>query len=216
VTRVDSWTAEWACTKLIENGGIKSARAIGTNHIELSVKDVQQPVHIATMSVEAVTAVDLQEVVSSRSIEFAMNIKGDALYDRSAIQFSKSVPIGLGGLGDLYTAAGEREFRNYLPKEARFILRGLEQHTAVSTVERLNNRLYLIERRAKSPLVILSLNDYDLTADSVRSGIQRFGNCDVILSSNPNCRASRESIAAAGHCGVKLLKWGELLGELNY
>ncbi|TWU38973.1 hypothetical protein Q31b_40510 [Novipirellula aureliae] len=216
MTREDSWSANWACSKLISYEDIQSANARDTNQIELSVKNLQRPVHIATMSVETVRSTDLNELCTSSDIEFAMNIKKDALYDQSAIQFSESRPIGIGGLGDLYRAAREREFRNYLPKETRFILRGLRQHTAVTNVQRLNNRLYRIERRSRQPMTVLALNDYDLTAESVRDGIDRFGTCDIILASNPNCRASGESVTAAKHCGVRVLKWGQLLGALNH
>lgn len=216
MAREDTWTAEWACSKLISHGDIQSAHARGTNQIELAVKNVNRSVQIATMSVATVRVTDLRDVCVSEDIEFAMNINKDALYDGSAIQFSQSSPIGLGGLGDLYVAAGEREFRNYLPKETRFILRGLRQHTAVSSITRMNNRLYRVERLSRDPVIVLALNDYDLTADSVRDGIDRFGSCDVILSSNPNCRPSEESLTAAQHCGVRVLKWGQLLGALNH
>ena len=216
MAREDTWTANWACSKLISHDDIQSANARGSNQIELSVKNVNRSVQIATMSSETVRATDLRELCSSEDIEFAMNIKKDALYDGSAIQFSESFPVGLGGLGDLYVAAHQREFRNYLPKETRFILRGLRQHTAVSDIHRLNNRLYRVERRSRKAVIVLALNDYDLTADSVRDGIDRFGGCDVILSSNPNCRPSGESLTAAKYCGVRVLKWGQLLRALNH
>jgi hypothetical protein len=167
------------------------------------------------MSVDTVRATDLREVCISNDIEFAMNIKKDALFDQSAIGLSESMPIGLGGLGDLYSAANEREFRTYLPKETRFILRGLRQHTAVTQVDRINNRMYRIRRLANDDMLVLALNDYDLTADAVREGIARFGRCNVILASNPNCRPSAESVSAARYCEVRILKWGQLLGALN-
>jgi hypothetical protein len=216
MTREDSWSADWACSKLISHKDIQSANVRDTNQIELTVRNLQRPVQIATMSVETVRSTDLHELCASSEIEFALNIMKDALYDQSAIQFTESRAIGLGGLGDLYRAASELDFRNYLPKETRFILRGLRQHTAVTSVQRLNNRLYRVERRSGQPMTVLALNDYDLTAESVRDGIDRFGTCDIILASNPHCRASGESIAAAGHCGVRVLTWGQLLGALNH
>ena len=109
----------------------------------------------------------------------------------------------------------EGVFRTYLPKETRFILRGLRQHTAVTQVDRINNRMYRIRRLENDDMLVLALNDYDLTADAVREGIDRFGKCDVVLMSNPNCRASGESFSAAKHCGVRILKWKQLLGAIN-
>lgn len=216
MAREDSWSAEWACSKLIDHEDIQSANPRGTNQIEMSVKKIPRPVLIATMSVETVRATDLRELCDTNDIEFAMNIKKNALYDGAAIQFSESCPIGLGGLGDLYVATTEKEYRKYLPKETRFILRGLRQHTAVASVSRLNNRLYRVQKNAGNSTRVLALNDYDLTAETVRDGIERFGSCEIVLASNPNCRPTAESIEAAKHCGVRVLKWGPLLGALNH
>ncbi len=63
---------------------------------------------------------------------------------------------------------------------------------------------------------VLALNEYDLTADAVRTGIDSHGKCSIILTSNPNCRPSGESIRAADSAGAKVLSWGELLCALNY
>ena len=149
------------------------------------------------MSLDPVTEQDLSELCEQPEIQFAMNIKRDALYDCSAIQFSESACVGIGSLGDLYVAANEKEFRRYVPKETRFILRGLRQHTAVSAVLRFNNRLYRVKRASRPSITVLALNEYDLTADAVRDGIERFGDCDIVLASNPNSRLSAESRAAA-------------------
>lgn len=216
MTRQDSWSAKWACEKLISTTDVNSANAVGTNQIELTIKALSAPVLIATMSVDGVEAKDLEEVCPSNEFEFALNIKNDALYVSSALRFAESYSIGLGGLGDLYSAAHQKSFRTYLPKEVRFILQGLRQHTAVSSIERQNNRMYRVVRKTGKSMLVLALNDYDMTADTVRGGIDRFGHCDVILASNPNCRLSGESIAAAKSCGVPLLTWGLFLGALNH
>ena len=104
MAREDGWSATWACDK-ISNTKITKAVPCGPNQIQLTVKEVAGPVLIATLSVDRVRATDLQEVCGANDIEFAMNIKKDAVFDQNAIALSESMQIGLGGLGDLYVAA---------------------------------------------------------------------------------------------------------------
>lgn len=145
-----------------------------------------------------------------------MNVPKNAVYRGAAISYAERNSFGIGGLGDLFVAINENNYRHYLSKEARFILRGLEQHTKVSSVNRITNRLYEVHRYGLKPIRVLALNEYDLTADAVRTGIDNHGKCNIILTSNPNCRPSCESIRAADSAGAKVLAWGELLGALNY
>lgn len=215
MTRTDNWTANWACNTLLKHDSVVEARVLEGNLLELDAKGIPRSVEIATMSVDKVNATEIKDVCVSSSVEFVLNINAGAFYDKTAIQFSEQQPVGIGSVGDLYRAINDREFRNYLPKETRFILRGLRQHTNVANVTRLNNRTYWIERHKHSSLSVLALNDYDLTAESVRDGMERFGQPSIILTSNPNCRASTESIQATAHSEVRVLSWRELLGALN-
>ena len=82
-------------------------------------------------------------------------------------------------------------------------------------VARITDRLYEVHRYGLRSVKVLALNEYDLTAEAVRTGIERHGKCDLILASNPNCRPSSEAIQAAASAGVGVLKWAELLGALN-
>jgi len=216
MSRDDAWSAKWSCEKLISHDEVISAEPVGGNLIQLSVKELEEPVLVFAMSKPKVAASDVQDARDAGDIEFAMNIPKNAVLQRGAIEAAESIPIGLGGLGDLYIAVNEREFRHYLPKETRFILRGLEQHSAVSKVVRENNRTYLVERHGMSEVRVLALNDYDLTAEAVRDGIEKFGKCDIVLMSNPNCRPSVESFEVAKHSSTRILKWGQLLGALNH
>jgi hypothetical protein len=216
MTTDDSWTAEWSCAKLISHTNITSAKAVGSNEIELILKeDREDPVRVATMSRRLVTGSDLERVHTSTEIEFIMNIPKEAIFQRDAIEMSELLEFGLGGLTDLYVAAAEAEFISYIPKEFRFILRALRQHSSVSQVTRLNNRMLLIKSFSGEDKRLLALNEYDLTADAVRSGIDKFGTPDLILTSNPNCRPSSEAVAAAQSGGIDVYSIGELMSMLR-
>lgn len=211
----DGWTARWSCEKLISHSNIASAVPVGSNEIELTLHECQNPVRVATMSQHVVGADVVHEVYTSPDIEFIMNIPKDALFQQDALEMSELLAFGLGGLGDLFVAAAEGEFRTYVPKEFRFILRVLRQHSYVTGVTRINNRMLLVERFLGDDKLVLALNEYDLTAEAVRTGVEKFGRPDIILTSNPNCRTSRQGSAAAASLDVKIFDIRELMGHLR-
>jgi len=216
MNEVDGWTAKWTADKVNNHEDVQSITIVSSNLLSITTKQSRKPLLIATLSVDPVERQDLVRVHSRNDIEFMMNAPKGAVYKCEALSYAEENSFGLGGLGDLYSAIGRNLFRGYLPKEMSFILRGLRQHTKVQSVLRITDRLYKVNRHILGPVIVLALNEYDLTAEAVRTGIERHGQCDIILASNPNCRPSTESIDAARSAGCRVLKWGELLGALNY
>lgn len=216
MARQDAWSASWVAKNVTSNTRITAAREIGDHLVELSVGEIDSPVFVATSSVDPLTAFDLTAVCEDERVEFLVNIKKDAVIAGSALYLAEVRGIGIGGIGDLYSAVGHRDLRGYVASEVAFILRGLQQHTRVSSVERINNKIYSVSRRSLAPISVLALHDYDMTADALRSGLEKYGNCDVVLAANPNSRISSGCYDAAKNSGVHVLKWGELLGALNH
>lgn len=215
MTRSDTWSAGWVSEKISHNK-VSSAIVVGPNLIAIKLVGVDAPLKVATISVDPVTITDLREVLIDDSVEFVMNTKKDALITGEAIEFAENKNFGLGTFGDLYAAINWQDLRNYISNDMQFVFLGLKQHTHVESVKRLNNKVYQVTTRALPQATILVLNDYDLTAASVRNGLGKFGRCDIILTSNPYCRTSPESRDAAESCGVRVLSWKQLLGALSH
>ena len=65
------------------------------------------------------------------------------------------------------------------------------------------------------PVVVLVLNDYELTADHVRSGIERYGEFQAIVCSNPNSRVTTAASLAADESHIRIFNWKEFFQQLN-
>lgn len=212
--REDFWTGKWATEKILKNDEVDHVTSLGTNYLSVSLKN-NKNVNIATISLDKIYASDLEGIVNSNTIEFVLNVKKEPYINRTALEYAQKRNFGLGGLGDLFRAINNNNFRKYIHPEVQFILRGLRQHRKVSQVVRLDSRRYQVSRNSLPDVIVLALNDYDLTAEAVRSGIEKYGQCDVLLTSNPNCRPTTESLEAAEYIGIKILSWHQLLGALN-
>ena len=214
-SRKDQWTGAWVAKKIAAHTEVASV-TIGGEHLLHIQRRKFQPVIIGTISVDRLTVDELNHVraLFSSDIDFLVNIQREALVDGPVLEVVED-RFGLGEYKDLLRALNEEGLRSYQNPEVSFILRGLSQHSRVSGIDRLNNRLYLVHRRILKSVTVLALNDYEITADVVRAGIATFGKGSVILTSNPNARVTSGGNDAAIACETTILSWKELLGDLH-
>lgn len=215
MSREDAWTAAWLAHN-IRHDEITDVEVRSSNSVLVKLKKRALPTLVTTTSRERLSAADLPPEVHQAENEFLVNIKAKAAFLADAIALSSQRNFGFGGVGNFYSACGSNDLRNFLDSEARFILQGLGQHSAIRSVDRLTDRSYLVRRHTLPSVTVLAINDYDVTAESLRHAIALHGKTDFVLASNPNSRFSQESITATRHSGVRLMKWGNLLGALNH
>jgi hypothetical protein len=59
------------------------------------------------------------------------------------------------------------------------------------------------------------LNEYELTADHVRTAKSQYGIFDTVLLNDPNGKPTSSALQVAENMGIEILKWREFLGRLN-
>lgn len=204
---------EWIVSQLTTHDKVKSLTM--DNEIIVIQRKKGEELRVAVVSNEYLTTSDVQHLYNSVDIGFLLNIQKDAYISGGVINSFEHRQIAVGGLGDLYRILNQEYNWPYQNPEIKFVQRGLEQHTKVSRLNRLDSRRFEIERQGLSTVTILVLNDYDLSVESVRSGKQVYKDYDAILASNPNVRISNEAYGVAKGMNVNIYKWAELLGKLN-
>lgn len=168
------------------------------------------------MSVKRVDAAEFSALLKDKQgIDFVVNIPKDAYVLGDALKFAERNNFGFGGLADLFRALNSESVRSYLDPEFGFVLRSLRQHSRVTNVTRLEDRRLLVERKRLRPVLVLILNDYELTAEHVRAGIERYGEFQAIVCSNPNSRVTAAAATAAAESRIAIFNWSEFFKELN-
>lgn len=216
----DAWTAAWTAKKLATHEVVETAEVVGKNLVEISRKKELPGVTVYTTSREKISKSDFEKLAEELgekqdAVSFVVNLHKEPLITGGAISLSESAGAVIGGLGDLYRALDLADLTTYVHPRVRFILRGLKQHTRVTEVVRLDNRRYEIARGDLPTVTILEFEDYEVTADSLRSRIATFGNFDAFLAANPNARITASAHEVSANTGRPVYMWGELLGALN-
>jgi hypothetical protein len=214
--REDSWSAKWIAERIRKHDNVAAATVVSDNVVHVTRKRWNEA-DIATMSVKRVNAGELLALLKDKpSIDFIVNIPKDAYVLGDAFSLADELGFGFGGLGDLFRALSSESLRDYIDPEFGFVLRSLRQHSRVTKVTRLEDRRLLVERRSLEPVRVLVLNDYELTADHVRSGIDQYGDFQAIVCSNPNSRVTSAAEAAAEESEIRIFNWSEFFSALNH
>jgi hypothetical protein len=213
--REDNWSAEWIAEKVRSHDNVATATVVSENVVQIKRKKWSD-VNVATMSVRPVDRTVLATLLKEKkAIDFVVNIPKDAHVLGDALQFINQNNFGFGGLGDLFRALSTESVRDYVDPEFGFVLRSLRQHSRVKSVERLEDRRVKIERKNLEPVVVLVLNDYELTAEHIRAGIERYGDFQAVVCSNPNSRVTTAAEAAASEAHLRIFDWSEFFSALN-
>ena len=137
------------------------------------------------------------------------------MWTGEAIHAATSRRVAFGGVRDLMSAVSDEDVRSYIRSEYEFVERGLRQHNHVSGFEREADRLYLVHRHVHPSLRFVMLNEYELTADHVRTARDRYGAFKAILLNNPNGSPTTAAREAAKAIGAGIFMWGQFLGRLK-
>jgi hypothetical protein len=171
---------------------------------------------VGVVSAALVERATIEELADDNHIEFICNIPREAAWTGEAIGFVQQRRIAFGGIGDLFAATGRKgPVRDFVRSEFEFIERIFDQHSAVAQVERVYDRVYCLHRLTLPPVTVALINEYDLTADHIRTAWKRYGPFSDALANNPNCRCTPEAQEAAKQLKVELLPLRQFMGRLN-
>jgi hypothetical protein len=217
--REDIWAAKWIANKILKDDPArKLVRSVNVGQIHvIEIESAIGVVHsVAVMSeAEHIQKNDLEEVIGDCDVEFVINVKGKPYIDEDAFSFSKAKCFAIGSAPELMTAIEQGNLRGYQHKQVAFLLNALETHTAVSGVERIDSKRYLIKRHFKKSVTILTIDDYHLTADAARQYIRTYPSFKVMVNVNNWARETPEGRDAARMAGSSVLTLKQLFGALN-
>lgn len=200
---------------MLEEGGISKATPLAANLVEVE-RATRPGFLVGVTSVARVT----REVVEpffdgNLRPSFVCNIPRDAIWIGDAIKALQANSMAFGGVGDLHRAVRNDNPRDYVFKEYAYVERRLRQHRKVTNIDRLFDRAWRVERDGLSSLIISISNEYDLTADEVRSSYDRYGPFDVFFHTNNLGRVTDEAQEAAEELDVEIIESGSLFERLG-
>lgn len=208
-------TTEWVAENLRKKDEVSAVEVLANQVLRVSRVNHGRFVGgiISASRVEAATISSI--VHGEHPVEIIANVPNESYWTGEALRLAKENHIATGAYADLFRVLRVAEVRNYQPKEFEFIERGLDQHDRISKIDRLHDRMYRITRDGLPDLTVAMLNEYELTADHLRTARQRYGEFSIAVITNPNGTPTSTAMEVAKSVGVEILKWGPFFGRLN-
>ncbi|MDK2843057.1 MAG: hypothetical protein PWQ17_2564 [Anaerophaga sp.] len=211
---MDSST-QWINSRLNEHDEVIKTEHDQTNNWLIVSRKKGSSFTLAVMSEKIISVSDIPKNFQKEGLNFLVNIPKEPYVHGNVFESLQYKKICFGGVGDLFRFINQEYNWPYENPEVRFILRGVSQHNKVSSIKRIDSRRYEIERYSEKKDIVLALNDYDLSAESVRNGKELYKDFNIILTSNPNARVTSDAYTVAKDINVRIMSFGQLLGYLK-
>jgi hypothetical protein len=213
--RTPAETTEWVAGNLRKAEHVSKVEVLSDQVLRVS-RSKYAPYVAGILSAIRVEADAIRPLVESElGVEIIANVPKESCWTGGALTLAHSNNIATGAYGDLLRVIDIQDVRAFKSKETEFVERGLRQHDRISSFERVYDRLYRISRSSLPDLTVAMLNEYELTADHLRTARDRYGQFSVAVITNPNGRATSSAEEAAQAMGMEILKWGPFFGRLN-
>jgi len=213
--RLPAETTEWVAGNLRQAEDVSQVEVLSDHVIRVSRSEFA-PFIAGIVCAPRVESDEIRPIVESKfGVEIIANVPREAFWTGGALRLAQDSDIAAGALGDLYRVLDMENVRLFQPKETMFVERGLRQHSRVTGFDRVHDRLYRISRKDLPPLTVVILNEYELTADHLRTARDRYGDFSIAAITDPNGRATSAAWEAAETMGVEIFTWGPFFGRLN-
>lgn len=189
-----NWQIKYALRSLQENS--ITAKYLGDELILISVP--QQPDVLAAITDAHQVSINLaQQYRQAKKIDFLCGYREACVWEGDAIRDLESSGIGWGNLASLLDNSLKGTANTASHKAYLFSNRLLHQYKKISSIEREFDRIYRISVGGGPLIRIAMINDYETTADTIRTMWENFGPVDVFWNINPNGRITRISTEVA-------------------
>jgi hypothetical protein len=212
----DERVAHWIASKSDEDF---RAVPIGSGFLSIARKSGGQFTAAAIGVTDVVTLAHVKPLfeIGNKRPEFVVNVPSKAIWSGSAIDFIHDAPAAFGKFGELTRASrGDEAISSYRNKEYDFFERAFRQHSAVSEVTRIYDKVFRLGRVRGMPDVTVVLVDaYDMSAEDVRNARDLYGKFDAALKMSSYGSITTAAAEAAASMDAETFKFGEFLGRLN-
>jgi len=146
--------------------------------------------------------------------EFVVNVPSKTVWSGGAIDHVHAASAAFGTLRDVSRAASTGDAGSYRDKNMGFFIKAMRQHTNVSGVSYVYDRVFKANRKRGASLTVAVIDAYNMSAEDVRNARDQFGHFDVVVKSSSHGSITHQANAAANSMNAEALTFGELMQRL--
>jgi hypothetical protein len=169
----------------------------------LGIKNVVEHAHVAPL------------FTGSNQPELVINVPSKALWSGPAIDHIHAASAAFGTLGDVSRAARTGDAGSYRNKNMSFFINAIRQHSNVTGVSYIYERVLGVQRRSGPSLNVVVVDAYNMSAEDVRNAKDRYGHFDIVLKGSSYGAITYHAEQAAALVGAEALTFKDLIRRLG-
>jgi hypothetical protein len=206
---------EWVASRLDARSGIELADRSPEGFLIVKARDGNS-FPVAVVSAPDIVMPDHVRPVLSCATkpEFVVNVPSKAIWSGPAIDMVHATPAAFGTLGEIQKAACTGFVPGYRNKGIDFFERAIRDHSAVRSVTRLYDLVFLVHRFRGNDITIALVDAYNMSAEDLRNARQRYGRFDLAVKMTSYGAISPAAKTAGDSMGIEPLMYGDMLRRL--
>lgn len=207
---------DWVVDKLATPGGLVIVERTPENFLVVRSRNDYTFV-VAVLGVQNVIGLsDVQPLfVGANKPQIVVNVPSKTLWSGAAIDHIHAAYAAFGTLGDVSRAAHTENAGSYREKDMGFFIDAMKQHSNVSNVSYVYDRVLKADRKIGASLIVGVIDVYNMSAEDVRNAKAQFGHFDVVVKSSSYGSITDQAEAAAKSMGAQALMFGDLMRRLG-
>lgn len=205
----------WVADKLVEKEKLEIVRLMPEGILVVRAQDDYE-FAVAVLGVKSV--IRLSDVAplfeGATKPQLVVNVPSAALWSGAAINFVHQAPASFGTLGDVSRAASTGDAPSYRDKNMGFFINAMRQHSNVSAVSYVFDRVFRADRKVGRSLTVAVADAYNLSAEDVRNAKDRYGDFDIVVKASSYGSITHQADEAAQSMKAEALTFGELMRRL--
>jgi hypothetical protein len=146
--------------------------------------------------------------------QMVVNVPSATLWSGATIDFVHQAPAAFGTLGDVSRAASTGDAPSYRDKNMGFFMNAMRQHSNVSAVSYVFDRVFRADRKSGFSLTVAVVDAYNLSAEDVRNAKDRYGDFDIVVKSSSHGSITHQAEEAAESMKVEVSTFAGLMRRL--
>ncbi|HNP31240.1 MAG TPA: hypothetical protein PKK23_19495 [Nitrospirales bacterium] len=203
---------DWVAEKLVESERLQIVERTPEDFLVVKSKDDYTfPVAVLGMQ-NVIELSDVEPLFAGDSRpKFVMNVPSKTLWSGNAIRRIHAKSAAFGKLGDISRAASTGDAGSYRDKNMGFFINAMKQHSNVSGVSYVYERVFRADRNIGSSVTVAVIDAYNMSAEDVRNAKDQFGHFDILVKSTSYGSITHQADAAAKSMSAVALTFGELM-----
>lgn len=210
---------EWVVRKISEGDELELLDRPASDLIVVRAKgDGCDALSVGVIGVRTeITASHVQSFFAGGSSPaFIVNIPTATPWRGDAIRLIHASDAAFGSLGELARAAYLEFPGSYRERESDFFYTAIRDHTNVSGITMVYEKVFRVERYRGDPLTIAMVNAYHVSAEDVRNARARYGNFDIAVKVSGYGSVTTAAEQAAATFGAQALTFGGMMSRLRH